>query len=1147
MTQHASSRLVLSLVALSLCQSAVAHAAVTTLTLNPTADTRVVQATPTKNFGTAYLATTGKSGAQIETALMFNVTGATFPLASAKLRLYATLATTAGPSVYAAANSTWTETGMTWNNRVLATGSASATAGAITKNTWVELNVLPLVSANGTISFKLQQTGATEVDFQSREQTNKPQLVLTFDASCAGKAGGTACSDGNACTTGDACQANVCVSGAATVCNDGNACTTDTCNTSTGCVFTNNTAACNSDNNACTPDACSGGTCVAGAAVVCNDGIACTTDTCDAVTGNCVFTPGAGCQSDTLIAKASSWKYLDTGVDQGTAWRSAAFSDTAWKTGNAVLGYGVTGLGTTVSYGSSSTAKYPTTYFRKTFSLSDPSVYTSIALTIRRNDGVVVYLNGTEIFRDNLPTGTIAFATLASKAATDTTYWERYLDPALLVTGTNVVAVEVHLSSKSDATLAFDMDLTRRCPLQLGNPAIEALETKCDGLDNDCDGVTDLLMPVAANACATGLLGECGKGFSACMPEGKTCLAPPAVAEARDGLDNDCNGATDDAATGVARPVRVRIMLPNSMGSDTSDARMGAFDMLSDLGVPFFAPDLNVVTAAADFNSAFSELNNYSLIFMPGYLIGSTITTAQMTQLQTWVSAGGILVWSKPSDATMLAFGGISNTVQHLDTTRIAVTANSPATLYLDSLEERSILVSNNPSSTPAEVFTYTLAGGVAFGTAMAGTAAIGPTFVRNAYGQGAVYTLGFDPTGYTDTRCYLNCYDPGHDILTQIMRGAVRESVRGHYAVKHTVPGTQSTAVILTHDMCAPDAQNTDPSWGTAGCLQMANMEVAKGVRGSYTDQTDYPELFFNPALIGQLCALGMCPEGNHSVMHVDMTNIPTGDCTVTQATYNTASPTMCGELVVADQLMRAQLPTGSKLVYWRAPYLAVNTMQYDVLASQGYVYDSSYATGDLRSNYPVSVARDPSMQFRFHAQPLWTLPIALEDGIGTVVNGEVGRIELQRMNQPWFLTNWTYTMLQNRANRAWTVQLVHPSYGLGVGPENLPVKIESVQKYIAQYQQYDVLTDLVVPLGDFWRARDAVQLAVNYSPTTGYSGTITTGPLGAPRFSMEFGDKLATFTCNGGGTPTIVGNRVVLPTTLAANTIYTFSATTL
>ena len=1131
--------------ALSLGWSGAALAVPTTATLTPTADARVVQSWPGLNFGTGYLATTGKTNAKIESVLEFQVSGVTFPVASAKLRLYATLATPAGPSVYAT-SSTWNEMTMNWTNRVLAVGSASAAAGAIAKNTWVEFNVLPLVAANGAVSFKLQQTGTSEVDFQSREQTNKPQLVLTWDSACAGQPNGTACSDGNACTSGDSCKANVCVGGAAVVCSDGNICTTDTCSTATGCVFTNNTVACNADNNACTPDICASGVCQVGTAKVCNDNVACTIDSCDTVTGNCVFKTTSGCQNDTIIAKGSLWKYLVTGSNPANNWNATAFNDTTWKSGKAALGYGVTGLTTTLGYGNKATSKDITTYFRNTFTLIDPSVYTSLALTCRRNDGVVVYLNGHEIFRDNMPTGTISHTTLASTAVTDTTYWERYIDPSLLVTGKNVIAVEVHLASASDATLAFDLDLTRRCPVKLGDPALETIETLCDGLDNDCDGITDLLMPVAANACTTGLAGECGKGYSACMPEGKSCLAPPPVAETRDGLDNDCNGATDDAATGVALPVRVRVILPTGMGGDTPDVLAGTVEMLNALGVPATVPDLTTTNVYADWAAAFDELNNYSLVLMPGYLIGGSIAPDQMTKLENWVLAGGILVWIKPSDPGMLAFGGASDTAQHLDTTRIAVTANNPATLYLDSLEERSILISNNPANTPGEVFTYTLSGtGVAFGTAMGAAGAIGPSLLRNAYGQGAVYTLGFDPLGYADTRCYINCFEPGRDILTQIMRGAFRESAHGHYALKHTVPGTEASAVILTHDMCADDAQNTNVAWGTAGSLQMANMEVGKGVRGSYTDQTDYPELFYNPALIGQLCALGMCPEGNHSVLHVDMTNIALGDCTVTSANYDTTAPTMCGELVVAGQLMEEQLPAGSKIVYWRAPFLGVNSLQYDTLAAQGYLYDSSYAIGDLRSNYPISVARYPQMQFKFHGARMWTLPLALEDGIGTIDGGVVGRIELQRMNEPWFLANWTYAMLQNRANHAWTVQLVHPSYGLGVGPENLPLKIEAVQKYITKYQAYgDVLTDLVVPLGEFWRARDAVRLAVNYDPVYGYSGTITTGPLGAPHFSMEFGDSLASFSCNGGGTPTIVGNRVVLPTALAPNMVYTFAA---
>jgi hypothetical protein len=97
------------------------------------------------------------------------------------------------------------------------------------------------------------------------------------------------CSDGNACTSNDTCGGGTCNAGPPTVCNDNNVCTTDTCNPSTGCVFTNNTNPCN-DGNACTNgDTCGGGTCNGGPPAVCNDNNVCTTDTCSPSTG-CVFT-----------------------------------------------------------------------------------------------------------------------------------------------------------------------------------------------------------------------------------------------------------------------------------------------------------------------------------------------------------------------------------------------------------------------------------------------------------------------------------------------------------------------------------------------------------------------------------------------------------------------------------------------------------------------------------------------------------------------------------------------------------------------------------------------------------------------------------------------------------------------------------------
>ncbi|HRI22394.1 MAG TPA: hypothetical protein PLA68_15640, partial [Panacibacter sp.] len=56
-------------------------------------------------------------------------------------------------------------------------------------------------------------------------------------------------------------------------------------------------------------------------------------------------------QTTTLIAAGSSWKYLDNGTNQGTAWAGTSFSDAAWASGNAQLGYGDGDEATVVGYG----------------------------------------------------------------------------------------------------------------------------------------------------------------------------------------------------------------------------------------------------------------------------------------------------------------------------------------------------------------------------------------------------------------------------------------------------------------------------------------------------------------------------------------------------------------------------------------------------------------------------------------------------------------------------------------------------------------------------------------------------------------------------------------------------------------------------
>ena len=81
---------------------------------------------------------------------------------------------------------------------------------------------------------------------------------------------------------------------------------------------------------------------------------------------------------DELIGATSTWKYLDDGTNQGTAWRMPAFDDSLWDAGPAELGYGDGNEATLVEYGPDPGNKYITTYFRQDFDVVNPASYVSL-------------------------------------------------------------------------------------------------------------------------------------------------------------------------------------------------------------------------------------------------------------------------------------------------------------------------------------------------------------------------------------------------------------------------------------------------------------------------------------------------------------------------------------------------------------------------------------------------------------------------------------------------------------------------------------------------------------------------------------------------------------------------------------------------
>ncbi|MEI6808239.1 MAG: hypothetical protein WCN95_05915, partial [bacterium] len=128
----------------------------------------------------------------------------------------------------------------------------------------------------------------------------------------------------------------------------------------------------------------------------------------------CQFS-GLATAETVLFPAGATWRYLDNGSDQGVAWRTNTFNDAAWSNGPAPLGYGHAPLEhTVISYGTNSLRKYITSYFRRTFAVSNASSYTVLRLELLRDDGIVLYINGSEVLRDNMPGGPVTYQMLAS-------------------------------------------------------------------------------------------------------------------------------------------------------------------------------------------------------------------------------------------------------------------------------------------------------------------------------------------------------------------------------------------------------------------------------------------------------------------------------------------------------------------------------------------------------------------------------------------------------------------------------------------------------------------------------------------------------------------------------------------------------------
>lgn len=163
-----------------------------------------------------------------------------------------------------------------------------------------------------------------------------------------------------------------------------------------------------------------------------------------------------------LVPRAAVWSYRDDAVDRGTSWRQTGYDDRAWPQGPAPFGYGDGPEGTTLRATDTGPEPRPFTYyFRHAFEVVDPNAFSELQFGVRRDDGVVVHLNGEPLFQMNMPDlADIKYSTPAASSVSDeTSYFSTNLPPTRLISGTNWLAVELHQSSMTSGDAHFDLEV----------------------------------------------------------------------------------------------------------------------------------------------------------------------------------------------------------------------------------------------------------------------------------------------------------------------------------------------------------------------------------------------------------------------------------------------------------------------------------------------------------------------------------------------------------------------------------------------------------------------------------------------------------------------------------------------------------------
>jgi PKD repeat protein len=153
-----------------------------TLTVTPVSDAHVHDQAPDSSYSSlTTLRVLNDTASRFHAYVKFFVPPTGRQIVSAKLRLFC-VQISQDSGVVRVTGSDWDEPTLTWNNAPPLSGTPIGGLGSPVPGSWTELDVTPVVTRSGSVSFGIEKTGGHSTYYSSRQGSNPPELVLTLQS-----------------------------------------------------------------------------------------------------------------------------------------------------------------------------------------------------------------------------------------------------------------------------------------------------------------------------------------------------------------------------------------------------------------------------------------------------------------------------------------------------------------------------------------------------------------------------------------------------------------------------------------------------------------------------------------------------------------------------------------------------------------------------------------------------------------------------------------------------------------------------------------------------------------------------------------------------------------------------------------------------